>query len=447
MRFLSPRRLPGRAGVAAVALAAGIGIGGVASPALANPPGPVSTTPATGTPQLVKTSHTQTIRQLVECGGMMYAVGSFTTISQGGHTFTRDGVFSFSATAPYTVSGLNVGVNGEVNSIAFTNHRGCADAYIGGSFTVVHGTNATNIAEISTSTGAVVSGFGTFANGTVETLLGYSDHLLAGGPFTRTNGYGRDYYASLSPSTGRDDGFIRLRVSGRVTGNPSEIYNQQLSHGGKLLLVEGNFTSVGGQPRQQIFMANLTGSTARVTGWTSPAFTQHCVRYEAFYVRSAGWSPDDSTVYVATTGFHPINYKKGTFPLTGLCDAAAAFPATQKSVDHTWINYTGCDSLYAVSADDGAVYVAGHPRWSENPNGCNKAGPGAITDHGLQGLNPGNGTLETTGSKPRYTMSRANADDMLITSAGLWIASSNRFGDNACDSRGGHAGICFLPYS
>ncbi len=447
MRFLSPRRLPGRAGVAAVALAAGIGIGGVASPALANPPGPVSTTPATGTPQLAKTSHTQTIRQLVKCGGMMYAVGSFTTISQGGHTFTRDGVFSFSATAPYTVSGLDVGVNGEVNSIAFTNHRGCADAYIGGSFTVVHGTNATNIAEISTSTGAVVSGFGTFANATVETMLGYKGHLLVGGLFTRTNGFSRFYYESLSPATGKVDSFIDLHLTGQVFGDPREVYNQQLSHSGNLVLVEGDFASVHGHRRQQIFMSNLTGARATVTKWTSPEFSAHCYAKEAFYVRSAAWSPNDSTVYTASTGFHPINYKKGTFPLTGLCDTAAAFPAIQKSVTHTWINYTGCDSLYTVSADDGAVYVAGHPRWSENPNGCNHAGPGAFTDHGLQGLNPGNGTPETTGSKPRYTMSRANADDMLITSAGLWIASSNRFGADACDSRGGHAGICFLPYS
>jgi hypothetical protein len=44
-------------------------------------------------------------------------------------------------------------------------------------------------------------------------------------------------------------------------------------------------------------------------------------------------------------------------------------------------------------------------------------------------------------------MSRANADDMVITSAGLWIASTNRFGANWCEDASAHAGICFLPYS
>jgi hypothetical protein len=321
MRVLSPRRLPGRAGLIAVALAAAAS--GFTSPVLAagaaTATGPVSTTPAIGTPHLALTSNYEIIRQLVKCGTMMYAVGQFTTISQGGTTYSRNNVFSFSETAPYALSGWNVNVNGRVNSIAFTSGHGCAYAYLGGSFTSVHGTPATNIAEVSTSTGAVVTSFGHFANGEVDTLFGYGPHLLAGGLFTSTNGYSRYFYESLSPSTGKDDGFINLHLQGQVTGAARQIYNQQLSHSGNLMLVEGNFTSVGGQPRQQIFMLNLGGSTATVTGWTSPEFSQHCYAKEAFYVRSAGWSPDDSTVYVADTGFHPINWKSGT-PLYGLCD-------------------------------------------------------------------------------------------------------------------------------
>jgi hypothetical protein len=80
------------------------------------------------------------------------------------------------------------------------------------------------------------------------------------------------------------------------------------------LLVEGNFASVGGQPRQQIFMLNLATDPAAVTGWTSPEFSQHCVNYESFYLRDAAWLPDDSTVYTAATGFHSLNWKSGTSP-------------------------------------------------------------------------------------------------------------------------------------
>ena len=59
------------------------------------------------------------VRQLVQCGDEMYAVGTFTTIMYGSTTYTRTNVFSFSATSPYTLSAWSPSVNGTVNSIAF----------------------------------------------------------------------------------------------------------------------------------------------------------------------------------------------------------------------------------------------------------------------------------------------------------------------------------------
>jgi hypothetical protein len=174
MSFAS-RRLAAGAGAIVVALATGTS--GYASPALAAPSAAiaagVSATPANGTPALAKTKTTQVIRQIVKCGSMIYAVGHIWSVTQNGTKHSRPGLFSFSATAPYKLSALNAKVNGEVNTIAFTRHRGCADAYIGGSFTSVNGKSVRNIAEISTSTGKVVSTFGHNANGTVETMVGY----------------------------------------------------------------------------------------------------------------------------------------------------------------------------------------------------------------------------------------------------------------------------------
>jgi hypothetical protein len=415
--------------------------------AKAMPAGPVSETPASSTPALGKTKTTQRLRQIVQCGSMMYAVGYVWNVTQNGTSYRRAGLLSFSATPPYTLSALDPEVNGQVNSIAFSPGTGCADAYIGGTFTNVHGTAVTNIAEISTSTGTVVSTFGHDANGAVDTLVAKGSHLLTGGEFTQINGSSRNYYASLSPVTGRDDGFVNLNISGSVPGSDrAQVFNQQLSHGGTLLLTEGNFTSIGGQKRQQIAMINLATTHASVTKWRSAEFGQDCTKTENFYIRSAAWSPNDATVYVADTGDHPLNWNHG-FPLTGLCDAVAAFPSVQSVVAHRWINYSGCDSYYTVAADDGAVYAAGHPRWAHNPDGCNNAGPGAVSDRGLQGLYPSTGGPELRSGHARWTMSRANANSMLVTSSGLWIASSNRFGADACNGAGGHAGICLLPYA
>src|SRR5215469_6324749 len=82
--------------------------------------GPVSPTPASGTPHLLPTgSQDQVIRQLVQCGDTMYAVGRFTQLVSHGSTITRNNIVSFSATFPFTVTGWAPNVNGEVNSIAF----------------------------------------------------------------------------------------------------------------------------------------------------------------------------------------------------------------------------------------------------------------------------------------------------------------------------------------
>ncbi len=439
-----------------------------ALPALAQT-GKVSPNPEAGTPTLVDTGVTETIRHLADCGGTMYAVGTFTQISGSNGAFSRNNVFSFSETAPFAVTSWNPNVNGTVNTIAF-NGGNCATAYIGGQFTTVGGAAAKNVAAVSTSTGALVSGFKDNAGGQVETILAVNGHLLTGGFFKGINGSSADpYYASLSPATGKNDGFLHLGISGHyvftgVKSNATEVYNQQLSHGGTLVLVEGDFTSVGGQNRRQIFMINVSGSTAALTGWTSPEFDGsdpgatlnandkyfNCGDSHPFYIHAAAWSPDDQKIYLADTGVKPILWN-GTPPLVGLCDAAAAFPATQGQVFHDWIAYDGCDSLYSVATGGDAVYVAGHNRWFNNQNACNKAGTGAIPAAGLAGLTPGptGGSLilNSANTAGLYSRSRGHgADDMLLNSDGLWIASDNFGGGTSCGGQAGFSGLCFLPF-
>ena len=409
--------------------------------------GPPSTTPAYNTPQLAKTGTTEQVRQIAQCGNIMYAVGTFTALTQGGTTFPRNNVFSFSASKPYTMTSWNPNVNGIVNGIAFS--PDCSTAYLGGKFTTVGGVAAKNLAAVSTSSGALITGFGHSASGQVETLQYYNGHILTGGYFTSINNSSANaYMASLNPATGKDDGFIHLGISGNyqfpgVSSNPTRVFNQQLSNGGTLDMVEGDFTSVGGQARQQMFMLDLSGPTAAVTGWTSPELNTDCNYNEAFYAQAAAWSSDDSTIFVATTGYKPNGTPAGSYPRTGPCDAAIAYPTTQTSVTHTWINYTGCDSLYSAAADSTTAYFGGHERWSSNPNGCDFAGPGAISAPGMEGLNPATGALTYNPTRGRGL----GADDMLVTSAGLWIASDNLDGTSQCGTLSNRAGICLLPYS
>jgi len=66
----------------------------------------------------------------------------------------------------------------------------------------------------------------------------------------------------------------------------------------------------------------------------------------------------------------------------------------------------------------------------------------------MEGLTPSNGALLlNTGGTALYTRGRGEgADDMEITSAGLWIASDNAQSTDSCGGVHGHSGICFLPY-
>jgi hypothetical protein len=411
-----------------------------------------------GTPHFSTAAGTpfEQVRQLVRCGATMYAVGRFSQILQGSRVFARHNVFSFRATPPFTMTSWAPDVNGTVNSIAFRQGK-CSHAYIGGSFTSVNGIQAKNIAEVSTWTGAVVQTFAHDASAPVETIRALSRHILVGGYYTTINGSSVDpYMTGLNPKTGLDDGFVHLNISGNyqyrgVSGNPTRVFNQALSHNRWLDLVMGDFTSVGGQKRQQIFMLRVGGSKATVTRWSSPLFGRHCITREPFYVRAASWSPDDSKIYIGTTGRSLLRRPRGSWPLTGLCDVAAAFPATKASVRPIWINYTGCDSLYSTAADARTAYFGGHPRWSMNPDGCDHRGPGSYSAKGLQGLSPTTGALYLNSSKSNpsgyYERSRGvGADDMLLTRAGLWIASDNFGKSESCGFVSGLSGICFLPY-
>jgi hypothetical protein len=396
---------------------------------------------------------------------MMYAVGKFTQIKRYSTVYTRNNVFSFNANTG-AVSTWDPNVTGSVvNSIALS--ADCSVAYLGGKFTAVGGASATNIAAVSTSTGALITTFAHSASAQVAAMLRVTDaagntHILAGGYFKSINYSSADpYFASLNPTTGRNDGYVALSISGNyqftdqagnpVRSNPTRVWNFSLSPDGTKVLVMGDFTSVGGLARQQMFMLDLTSPTATVDPWYSPEFDQDCATVEPFWLQAASWSPDGTTIYIATTGYKPATgtgYYTSN-PRTGLCDAAAAFPATGTDVTHLWVNYTGCDSLYSTAADASTVYVGGHERWANNPDGCDYPGSGSVAAPGMGGLDPGTGQLSFNPTRGRGH----GADDMVITDEGLWIASDNAQNANACGltpsgtKSYGHMGICLLPYT
>jgi hypothetical protein len=435
---------------AAALLTVGVGVGvGVAGPAGAAGTGPPSEIAATNMPQLASSGtdgSVEQIRHLAQCGTTMYAVGRFSEVSKGTAAVTRNNAFSF-ATKNGVISSWDPNVNGQVDTVALS--ADCSTAYLGGTFTSIGGTAVKNIAAVSTATGAVIPTFAHSASGRVATVAVSGTHLITGGYFKGINNSPKQYLVSLSTTTGRDDNYLPdMQVAGTLPGNsnPTRIYNQQLSHDGTRDLIEGGFTSVSGQPIRQAFILNL-GDTPGLSAWKATNFDTDCHPVEPFYAQDGAWSPDDSKVYFGTTGYIPATGL--TIPQSGPCDAALAFDTTASAQNALWINYAGCDSLYTVEADSSTAYFGGHERFSSNPNACDGIGPGGIVAPGMEGLDPATGTLTYNPTRGRGL----GADDMLVTSQGLWIASDNQANTNNCGKTPlgkpsyGHAGLCLLPYS
>ena len=452
----------GRLGLTALACATALGL--MAPSAGAMEPGTktaADVTAAPWTPRIATSGSdgsVERVRQIVQCGGNMYAVGIFSSIQRGTTTYARSNAFSFSATTG-ALTGWAPNLNGRVESVALS--ADCSVAYLGGYFTSVGGSAASYVAAVSTATGLPVPGFAATANKPVHTLVLDDGHLIVGGRFTSLNGStAKKYMVSLNPSTGKDDGYVNLNISGKYVytdqggqasrGNVTHIFNTALSPDGSKLLAMGVFTSVGGQGRRQIFMLNLGATSATVNPWYSPEFNQNCHIVEPFWLQDASWSPSGSKVYIATTGYKPATNADpyvGTGyythePRGGLCDVAAAFPATASSnVLHDWVNHTGCDSLYSTVADANHVYIGGHERWADSPLGCDGAGIQGTPAPGMGGVDPTTGELDYNPTRSRGI----GATDMLRTTAGLWIASDNSHNADACAGERNRTGICFLP--
>lgn len=400
--------------------------------AAALPGASVSTNPADFTPQVMGGS--STVRQLVQCGAMMYAVGTFSSVAAPGHAaVSRNNVFSFNASTG-AISSWNPNANGTVYSVAVNSN--CSNAYIGGTFKTVHGTSMPYLAKIDTTTGAVVTAWAPRPNSSVLGVAIGNNQVFAGGYFTKIGGGSRSFLATLSAGPGALTSYSTLAVSGQVQGtSPAALqtYRLVMNPAANRLLVVGAFTRVNGQTRMQAFIADLGSTSVTLDSWYAPGLTGGCSANFAWFVRAGNWSPDGGHIYLATTGV------KGKSPY---CDTVAQFSsASNGNTKEDWINKTGCDSLYAVAADATSVYIGGHERWMSNPNGCDSKGPGALDRPGVGAVQTANG--QATSWNP--TRDRGHGADWAIrTSAGLWVASDTYYNSVRCGGEY-HPGICFFP--
>jgi len=380
--------------LAAVAVSAGIALAGMAGNGL------VSEQAVAYTPNVLDGS----VDAMTVVGDTVVVGGDFTAVAAAGtgERYDRNYLFAYRMTTGQVLP-FAPDVDGPVRALA---------AGPGGSVFVASQNRSLmryDLESGATAPAPVVN------DGQIHTMLAVGPWLYLGGTFTHVDGAARTALARTFAATGDlDDGLdIPLTFSSPSPDFQVKVESLAATADGARLAVAGAFTSAAGEPRSQLFIADTTGATAAVAGWSTDAYTGNCASAYDTYLRDVDFAPDGSYLAVVATG-----------RLTGpdrMCDSAARFDvAGAGNHKPVWVNYTGGNSLWSVTVSGSAVYVGGHQQWMNNPQGDKTAGPGAVSRPGIAALDPATG--DALSWDP--THSRGVGIRVLLTcSAGLLIGS------------------------
>lgn len=353
---------------------------------------------------------------VLDLGTRVLVGGKFTQVKRWSkpEVFTRPNLFAYSKAKGEVDTTFTPALNGKVTALL---QAPDGNVFVAGQFKNVGGViGSSYLIKINPVTGAVVSAFAPSINGMVYDIHLANGKLYVGGTFTKVRNLVRTNFAVLDPTTGKAN-TTDVAFVGAAAGT-TRVMRFDATPDGRKLVVIGNFTKVGGLTRQNAAVLDLTAAGgASVNGWTTDLYRYGlCSSTYDTYVFDVDVSPDGSWFVIVTTG--------GPRGTATLCDTAARWemnvngPATT-----TWRNYTGGDSLTSVAITGPAVYVAGHQRWANNPQGADTAGPGALARQGIAALDP------TTGKALTWNPGRdrgLRAFRLVPTAEGLYVLSDSQ---------------------
>jgi hypothetical protein len=390
----------------------------------------VSSVPASFTPNI----DGGIVYAMAQVGSWIVAGGSFTSATaHGSSTATpNNGIVAFDQGTGALDTGFSPTLDGPVASVIPGPTPGTV--YVGGQFSTVDGVKSKGITLLNLSDGSIVSGFKPPAlNGIVESMRLSGGRLYITGTFTLTGAVTHDGLATLNPTTGALDPFMNIQLTGHHNYNGSGANGavggraMDISPDGTRAIVVGDFKDANGALHDQIVMIDLNGSSATIDpNWNTNEFSGACAS-GAFdtYVEDVGFSPDGSYFAVATTGGGGIS--QNTDGSRSLCDSVSRWSTTDtgSNVQPTWVDYTGNDSFWSVAVTGTAIYLGGHQRWVNNPNGSDSPAAGAIPRPGMAAVDPASGMPLSwnPGRNPRG----AGAYSLLATPQGLYVGSDTNY--------------------
>jgi hypothetical protein len=394
----------------AVIAAAAVTAGGLAPAADADiaQSAVVSTNPVNTTPNVTD----GTVRAIAVVGTKVVVAGNFDHVQNAGSTtnIARHNIFSFDAKTGKVDTKFVPKVDGTVYALQAGTS---GSVYVAGSFTNTNGVGLGSLTKLTVADGKAVKGFNArIGHGLIFAMIRRGTHVYIGGEFTTVAGAAHAPLARVDATTGKADAKLNLSVTTPRQG-ALKIYKLAVDPADTKLVIDGTFTKVAGSRRYQIAMITTTG-TPKLSTWTTERYATPCSSSFDTYMRGIDFAPDGSYFVVVTTGA-----PHGT---TQLCDSAARWESNKTGAGQnpTWVNYTGGDTLLSVSVTGKAIYVGGHQRWQDNPQGHDSAGAGAVSRPGIAALNP-------TGGKAlswNPTRTRGHGVETLVaTSTGLYVGS------------------------
>jgi hypothetical protein len=408
-----------RAGLA-VLVAATVALGAAlvpAAPTAAAPPAVthgalVNPNPLDRTPHVMN-GRTEAVLDL---GSRVIVGGTFTTVKRHNEPaeLDRPYLFAYDKASGAIDTTFLPRPNGKVTALLRASDGG---VLVSGQFKAIGGRAIPYVAKIDATTGAASATFAPRPDGMVYDMHQAGGHLYLGGTFSKVGTTNRTNFAAVDPGTGA----VRTAGSAAFASAPrgiTRIMRFDVSPDGKKLVAIGNFARVGGQLRENVAVLDLTpagGST--VAGWRTDRYRDLTCGSERSPwdtpIYDVDMAPNGAWFVIVTTG--------GPAGTAKLCDSAARWETGTAGVANpTWVNWTGGDSLTSVAVTGAAVYVAGHHKWLDNPQGRDSAGPGAVARNGIGALSP------TTGKALSWNPGRDTglvAPRLVATPEGLYVLS------------------------
>jgi hypothetical protein len=402
----------------------------VALPASAalNQPAQVSVNPVDYTPNVVDGE----VRAFALVGDTVVVGGDFTTVTDAKRKvrYNRKNLFAYRA-----ATGEILPFAPQPDAPVFTLATGVNNTvYVGGQFQKIAGGSQRGLSQLNLADGSRVPAFSADINwGDSRSVIAQGRYVYVAGSFSRIGTTDRVGLARLDATTGAVDPAFDMKLAAPHLSRV-KLEDLALTPDGTRLAAVGAVEQAAGQWRAQVVMVDTpTGAPARLADWYTDAYAHECRAGFETYLRGIDFDPTGTYATIVATG------RKWGDKL--MCDTAARFDLRGTGQHKPlWVNWTGGDSLYSVADTGAAVYVGGHQRWMDNPEGRETAGPGAVARPGIAAINPLTG--KATSWNPKRNPRGIGARALLATPQGLLVGSdTERIGDEY------HGRLALMPTS